>query len=229
MKVVVGDLWKLQYNLLQVGWHYTLVDKLSTSQLDEIAKHLIQDVKSIPPNAVDPYDFGKQLGRMARLALIADNLGIADARQQAVATIESSILPWLQGNNVNAFLYDRTYGGVITTNGLADQFSDFGSGWYSDHHFHYGYFLHAAAVLARFDGQFFESNKPAFDSLLRDICNPDSTDVDFPVARHKDFFDGHSWASGLFTQSNGKGQESSSEVCVDVFLKVKYFFFLFIY
>jgi endo-1,3(4)-beta-glucanase len=27
----------------------------------------------------------------------------------------------------------------------------------------------------------------------------------------KDFFDGHSWASGLYHQANGKGQESSSE------------------
>ena len=33
----------------------------------------------------------------------------------------------------------------------------------------------------------------------------------FPKARHKDFFDGHSWASGLFEQANGKSQESSSE------------------
>jgi endo-1,3(4)-beta-glucanase len=27
----------------------------------------------------------------------------------------------------------------------------------------------------------------------------------------QDFFDGHSWASGLFVQNNGKSQESSSE------------------
>jgi endo-1,3(4)-beta-glucanase len=27
----------------------------------------------------------------------------------------------------------------------------------------------------------------------------------------QDFFDGHSWASGLFSQANGKSQESSSE------------------
>ena len=33
------------------------------------------------------------------------------------------------------------------------------------------------------------------------------------VSRHKDYFDGHSWASGLWQQGNGKGQESSSEVC----------------
>ena len=33
----------------------------------------------------------------------------------------------------------------------------------------------------------------------------------FPVARHKDFFDGHSWASGLFARADGASQESVSE------------------
>ena len=50
------------------------------------------------------------------------------------------------------------------------------------------------------------------DALVRDICNKDEGDADFPVSRHKDYFDGHSWASGLLQQANGKGQESSSEV-----------------
>lgn len=33
----------------------------------------------------------------------------------------------------------------------------------------------------------------------------------FPLARHKSWFDGHSFASGLFPFANGKSQESSSE------------------
>lgn len=107
LKPVVGDVWRLQYSLLQVGWHYTLSEKLTTQQLDDIAKHLLQDVKTIPPTAVDAYSFGKQLGRMSRLALIADNLGIADARQQAVANLEVALIPWLQGTNANPLLYDR--------------------------------------------------------------------------------------------------------------------------
>jgi len=40
---------------------------------------------------------------------------------------------------------------------------------------------------------------------------PQPTSSLFPVARHKDFFDGHSWASGLFPMANGKSQESVSE------------------
>ena len=212
LKAVVGERWTLQYSTVQVGWNYALTDKLSTSQMDEIAKQLLIDVKSIIPSAVDPYTFGKELARMARLAQIADNLGIADARQQALTAVETALTPWLQGANPDALLYDKTYGGVISTNGLADPYADYGSGWYSDHHFHYGYFAYAAATLARLDVPYWEANKIPMETIIRDICNPDPTDPDFPFARHKDFFDGHSWASGLFQQANGKGQESSSEV-----------------
>ena len=104
---------------------------------------------------------------MARLAQIADNLGIADARQQALQAIETAFTPWLQGLNPDALLYDKTYGGVITTNGLADPYADYGSGWYSDHHFHYGYFAYAAATLARLDVPYWEANKVPMETLIR--------------------------------------------------------------
>ena len=91
LRAVVGERWVLQYNIVQVGWNYALTDKLSTSQLDEIAKQLIVDVKSVIPSALDPYTFGKEIGRMARLAQIADNLGIADARQQALQVMHEHL------------------------------------------------------------------------------------------------------------------------------------------
>jgi len=213
LRAVVGDWWALRYTLPSVGWNYAVSEKLATQQLDEIALNLMQDIRAagVPASAPDPYTAGKLLGRMARLALISDYLGIPEARSQALAILESSITPWITGANSDALLYDHLWGGLITTNGLADSQADFGSGWYSDHHFHYGYFIYAGAVIARLDTPFFDANKGAFDAFVRDVCNPDMLDTDFPVARHKDFFDGHSWASGLFQQANGKGQESSSE------------------
>lgn len=212
LRAIVADSWKLQISLSpQPTWNYALSEKLPTPQLDQIALQLMLDVKTNLPTATDPYSFGKQIARMARLALISDYLGIPDARLQAITTLENSFSPWVTGGNADALLYDRVYGGVVPTAGLADQQADFGSGWYSDHHFHYGYLIYGAAVLAKLDTPFFDANKGAFDALVRDVCNPDPTDADFPVARHKDWFDGHSWASGLFQQANGKGQESSSE------------------
>jgi endo-1,3(4)-beta-glucanase len=212
LQTVVGTTWKLQLNLAQVNWNYNLVTPLSNNQLDQIAAHLMNDIVSNLPIAQDVYSFAKQMGRMAQLALIADNLGIPDLRQQGLSALELAILPWLLGTQTDSFVYDKTYGGVVTSEGVQAKAVDFGSGWYNDHHFHFGYLVFAAAVIARFDNPFYTANSQQLDSLVRDICNPDPTDVDFPTARHKDFFDGHSWATGLISQSNGKNQESSSEV-----------------
>ena len=214
LRALVGDTWVMRHALpFSPGWNYAVPpgEKLSTVQMDQIAVQLMQDVKTVIPTALDPYSFGKQVSRMARLALIADYLGIPEARTQALETVANSMIPWLTGANANALVYDRVWGGLVPTNGLADSQADFGSGWYSDHHFHYGYFIYAAAVLAKLNTPFYDANKATLDAFVRDVCNPDTTDLDFPIARHKDFFDGHSWASGLFQQANGKGQESSSE------------------
>ncbi len=208
---IIGEIWKLSYNIPSVSWNYIITDKLSTTQLDEIAKQLIEDIKEIVPSSLDIYSFGKEVARMARLTLIADNLGISDTRANALATIEKTIIPWLQGSNENSLLYDRTYGGIVSVNGINDPNAEFGSGWYNDHHFHYGYFVYALAVIAKLDTNFIDINRNSIDAIVRDICNYDSSDPDFPFFRHKDLFDGHSWASGLFNQANGKGQESSSE------------------
>lgn len=143
MKVVIGEQWKLLFNLVQVGWNYVPSDKLSNSQMDEIARNLIIDVTEVLTPATDPYAFGKQMGRMARLALIADEFGIPNVRQQAILNLESNLLPWLTGSNANALLYDKTWGGLVPTHGLEASVNEFGSGWYSDHHFHYGYFIYA--------------------------------------------------------------------------------------
>lgn len=49
--------------------------------------------------------------------------------------------------------------------------------------------------------------------LVRSIANPSREDDAFPLFRHKDWYQGSSWASGipLPPYLNGKNQESSSE------------------
>ena len=49
--------------------------------------------------------------------------------------------------------------------------------------------------------------------LIRNIANPSEDDPHFPMWRHKDWYQGHSWASGIARPpyTNGKNQESSSE------------------
>ena len=47
---------------------------------------------------------------------------------QALAAVEAALTPWLQGVNADALLYDKVYGGVVSTNGVADPYGDYGSG-----------------------------------------------------------------------------------------------------
>ena len=60
---------------------------------------------------------------------------------------------WLEARNGDPLVYDATYGGLVTEKGLYDHDADFGNGYYNDHHFHYGYLLHAAAVAVKTDAR----------------------------------------------------------------------------
>lgn len=88
---------------------------------------------------------------------------------------------------------------------------DFGNTYYNDHHFHYGYFVYAAAVIGHLDPAWVPVNKGYVNMLVRDFANPSSKDKYYPVSRSFDWYHGHSWAHGLFDSLDGKNQESSSE------------------
>jgi hypothetical protein len=86
-------------------------------------------------------------------------------------------------------------------------------GFYNDHHFHYGYHVYSAAVVAKYDPQWARDNFEKILLFVRSYANPSPDDYVFPVYRHKDWYQGSSWASGIHLPPylNGKNQESSSE------------------
>lgn len=88
---------------------------------------------------------------------------------------------------------------------------DFGNTYYNDHHFHYGYFVYAAAIIGTLDPSWLTANAPYVNALVRDYANPSTADNYFPVSRMFDWYHGHSWAHGLYETFDGKDQESSSE------------------
>jgi len=105
------------------------------------------------------------------------------------------------------------WGGVVSssTYTTGDSGMDFGNTYYNDHHFHYGYFVLAAAVIGYLDPSWMEDNRAYVNTLLRDYANPSESDPWFPVWRSFDWYHGHSWAHGLYDTMDGKDQESSSE------------------
>jgi len=115
--------------------------------------------------------------------------------------------------------YDNKWGGLISTSIFVtgDPGVDFGNSHYNDHHFHYGYFVFAAACIVHSENimygrsQFLDENRDWVNNLVRDVANPSDLDPYFPVSRAFDWFHGHSWAKGIFESGDGKDEESTSE------------------
>ncbi|WP_308188801.1 glycosyl hydrolase [Streptacidiphilus sp. ASG 303] len=159
----------------------------------------------------DTYWTGKGLGRAARLAEIADQTGNAGVRDAALAVVKSKLTDWFTasaGKTAHLFAYDKNWGTLI---GYP---ASYGSDQeLNDHHFHYGYFVAAAATLAKFDPAWASDSQYGgmVDLLIRDADNYDRTDTRFPYLRDFDIYDGHDWASGHGSFAAGNNQESSSE------------------
>ncbi|MFC7178896.1 glycosyl hydrolase [Kitasatospora paranensis] len=159
----------------------------------------------------DTYWTGKGLGRAARIAEIADQTGNTAVRDSALAAIKSKLTDWFTasaGKTAHLFYYDKNWGTLI---GYP---ASYGSDQeLNDHHFHYGYYVAAAATLAKFDPAWASTGQYGgmVDLLIRDADNYDRSDTRFPYLRDFDIYDGHDWASGHGSFAAGNNQESSSE------------------
>jgi len=83
-------------------------------------------------------------------------------------------------------------------------------GKFNDHHFHYGYFTFASALLAMHDPAFAADYGGMATLVAKEYANWDRKDVRFPFLRTFDIWQGHSWAGGT-SSPGGENQESSSE------------------
>lgn len=69
------------------------------------------------------------------MVLIADKLDEKGIRDEILDKLEEWLTPWMLGQNGDHFVYDRSWGGLCSLNGLKGVFwmTDFGNGWYNDH------------------------------------------------------------------------------------------------
>jgi len=209
MSGVIGNKWVMKETLTKINWNSPR--PIAADKLDAIKAALQIDVDNTGNSPGDPYGFGKSIARLGRLALIADEVGNTELAGRIRGKMRSRLNPWMWGNNTNSLRYDRTWKGLCSKQGLANEAADYGNGWYNDHHFHYGYIIYAAAVVGKKNPEWLQANRESIMAMVRDIANPNTADTHFPVARLKDFYWGHSWASGLYSFGDNKNQESTSE------------------
>nr|GEV46914.1 probable endo-1,3(4)-beta-glucanase [Tanacetum cinerariifolium] len=211
---VVGDSWVLKTDPVSITWHS--IKGVREEAYPQIVKALMQDVKGLNVSAIETnssYFFGKLVARAARLALIAEEVGYPDVIPKIKKYLKGTIEPWLDGTfGSNGFLYDQTWGGLVTKQGSNDSMADFGFGVYNDHHFHIGYFLYGIAVLTKIDPVWGRKYRPQAYSLMSDFMTLDrGSNMKYTRLRCFDLWKLHSWASGLTEFENGRNQESTSE------------------
>lgn len=188
----------------------------------------------------DTYWVGKNLNTLSDAILIADQFGDADMQNitsEMVDGMENYLEFWFDpfqayqsGNYVDDyFYYNEEYGTLI---GYP---ASYGSDYQvNDHHFHYGYWIKAAATIAMKDPDWAKQWGGMVYEMISDIANTnrdgssynENSPAKYPFLRNFDIYEGHSWASGVANYeydengnmidpkgglSGGNNQESSSE------------------
>lgn len=181
---------------------------ISATERDLLSRQLDADLAALPEFPSDTYFGGKALQRTAMLLMVADRLGFSARADELAAVLDSQLSRWTEPDGCASraeacFVYDPAGKGMV---GLA---ASFGSDEYNDHHFHYGYFLYAAAVLAGHDPSVVPRYAPVLDLLAADIGS--AGNGVFPDRRAFDAYASHSWASGTAPFADGNNQESVSE------------------
>ncbi|KAG5729861.1 putative endo-1,3(4)-beta-glucanase 2 [Termitomyces sp. T112] len=211
MYPALGNVWNLVYNLPTIIWNAPRTPDASCTQ--NLVSGLEYEIANLPAVTMpgDFYFFGGRLAAVSRLALIAEHVDRNDLVQPVINWLKDSIGYMFNSASTAVPAYETGWGGIINRAGYNNAWIDYGNGYYNDHHFHYGYFLAAAAVIAKHDSGWLNKFGPTIKWFLRDIVNPSRNDPYFPVTRCRDWFAGHSWASGIANGGGGRDQESVGE------------------
>ncbi|MCJ1284432.1 hypothetical protein MMC26_003764 [Xylographa opegraphella] len=195
------------------------VTHFSSNTISAIVKAASSEVNQdmgAQTNLNSMYYAGKALSKFATIVYTINNIANETSlAQQGLSNLKAAFTLFTTNRQMFPLVYDTVWGGVVSSASYRDKTNDagadFGNTYYNDHHFHYGYFIHAAAIVGYLDPAWLAENKDWVNTLVRDVANPSPDDNYFPFSRAFDWFHGHSFAKGLFESGDSKDQESTSE------------------
>jgi endoglucanase Acf2 len=161
------------------------------------------------PEWTDSYNEGQLMNRLIQTARIAEFMGDTIACNKIKNTIKERLEDWLtaeSGEVAFLFYYCEPWSTLIGYPAGHGQ-----DGNINDHHFHWGYFIHAAAYLEQCEPGWAEDWGPMVNHLIRDAANPRRDDNSYPFLRNFSPYAGHCWANGFASFPQGNDQESTSE------------------
>ncbi len=157
----------------------------------------------------DSYNEGQVMNRLIQTARIADEMGNTAARDKMIATVKERLEDWLtyqSGEVAFLFYYNSDWSALLGYPAGHGQDSNI-----NDHHFHWGYFIHAAAFMEQFEPGWASQWGEMVNLLVRDAASPNRNDSTFPFLRNFSPYGGHCWANGTASFPQGNDQESTSE------------------
>ena len=190
-----------------------LADSLDLARLGELIRAFTAAGPANWNDRTDTYWSGKNYGKVAELAALAREAGYEAEADELVAWLKAQLEDWFSAerdgelDTQRYFVYDAQWSTLL---GMEEAFAS--HQLLNDHHFHYGYFVRAAAEICRVDPAWCSAEHygPMIELLIRDYAAaPD--DPLFPPLRNFDPANGFSWASGAVNFVRGNNNESTSE------------------
>ncbi|MGB0405752.1 MAG: glycosyl hydrolase [Pseudomonadales bacterium] len=163
--------------------------------------------------ARDTYFTGKNYGKVAELIALAHNARLEEEATILRDWLKAELEDWFTASTNDVFDEQKYFAFDSQWNTLLGFDEAFASHQQlNDHHFHYGYFVRAAAEICRVDADWCGADQwgPMVELLIRDYAGG-REDPLFPYLRHFDPANGFSWASGQVNFVRGNNNESTSE------------------
>ena len=210
MRMAEGTDFDIDYNFYGMLPYYAVPTEGNSKTNPYSEEKMLEMLTSYAANGsfgADTYWGGKGLTQMALNMMFAREMGNTALFRQCRDKLKEALVNWLTytpGEKDFFFArYDR-WGAMVGYS------TSYDSDTFNDHHFHYGYFTYAAALLALVDDDFRNNYGEIITLIAKDYANWDRNDTRFPLFRTFDPWAGHSFAGGM-GDDNGNGQESTSE------------------
>jgi len=210
LKTLSGNTFSVENTFHGILATLPYVDTLSTGF--SLAQ-LNTKIDAIKDNKIDTwtdsYNDGQLLNRLIQTARIAAEIGDTVSLNSMLTTIQERLENWLTtetGEVAFTFYYNQTWNALLGYPSGHGQDSNL-----NDHHFHWGYMIHAAAFIEQYRPGWADKWGAMVNMLVRDAAGYDRNDTQFPYLRSFSPYAGHCWANGFATFPQGNDQESTSE------------------
>lgn len=210
MKMASGQNFSVTYDFKGILPYYAAPKEMSDLKNPYNRTRMVQLISEYANKGSfggDTYWGGKGLIQMGLYMTFAYEMGEMELFEKCRDRLKDVMVNWLTytpGESNFFFARYNRWGALVGYD------TSYDSDTFNDHHFHYGYFTYAGALLALLDKDFCREYGDMLTLIAKDYANWDKQDKKFPFFRTLDPWAGHSYAGGLGGWA-GNGQESTSE------------------